>query len=158
MAGFAHSNSQHGQLTINSVSLMGSAWRVLNLSALYSVDVRGSSALIPGTAGRTSRRRRVDELRVGLEMIVRGDVNSSGVAQARSAQASTLATNTATVAAIATPASNQTGHSISWTRPSSGTAVTASGWVELFEVQPDPGGALINLVAFDLVIPAGVFV
>lgn len=157
MAGFVHSNSQHGQLTVNSVNLMNHAWRVTNLSALWSVAVRGDSILIPTVAGRKSRRRRVDELRVGLEMIVVGTVSSSGVAQTASAHASTLATNTAAVAAIATPATNETGHTISWTRPNSGTAVTASGWVEAFEVVPDPGGALVNLVAFDLVIPAGVF-
>ena len=40
---FSHSNSRHGQLVINSVSLMTPATRILNLQEIWSRSNRGAS-------------------------------------------------------------------------------------------------------------------
>lgn len=155
MAGFFHT-ADHGQLTIDigddTIELMTSAWRCINLMTAWSTTVRGSSLLVPLVAGRKSRARRVDELVVGLEVVVRGDVDPLGAAPTGGVWAQ-LASNIVTLSTIAVPpASGQVGHALALTLPN-GDAYTAEGFVEGFATQPEAG--TFSRVGFDLVIPAG---
>ena len=155
MAGFTHGTG-HGQLTINSVALMNYAWRVTNLSALGSLTMRGESILIPTVAGRKTRRRRVDEAIIGLELLVIGAATSAGVAVTGGVtnQMDALWDNLIALETVALPPSSDTGHAITWVTPNS-TTRTGTGFVQSWEVQPDESGAPYARVGFDLVIPAG---
>lgn len=155
MAGFS-TGSSHGQLAINSVNLMGPAWKIMNFGALLSMSMRGESVLIPTTTGRKARRRRVDETVIGLELLVTGDASSAGVAASgHSGRLSQLYTNLVALEAVALPPSSETGHSATLTLPS-GTSRTASVFVQDWAVSPEPT-FYVARVAFDLVIPAGRF-
>lgn len=155
MAGFS-TGSSHGQLTINSVALMGPAWKVLNLGALLSLSMRGESVLLPTATGRKPRRRRTDEATVGLEMMVIGDASSSGTAAtSHSAKLTQLYNNLVALEAVALPPSTETGHSATLVLPN-GTSRTASVFMQNWQVEPDPA-FYVARVAFDLIIPAGRF-
>lgn len=155
MAGFVHT-SAHGQLAVNSVNLMGPAWRCLNLGAVMSVTMRGDSVLIPTVAGRKARRRRLDEATIGLELLVTGAATSAGVGvSGHAAQLDQLYDNLVALEAVALPPSNETGQSATLTLPN-GTVRTASVFVQDWQVEPVPQSRLAR-VAFDLVIPAGRF-
>ena len=154
MAGFIH-GAGHGQLTINSIPLMNRAWRVMNLSAMGSLTMRGESILIPTVAGRKSRRRRVDEAIIGLELLVIGSSTSAGVAVSGiTAQMDALWDNLIALETVALPPTSETGHTITWVTPNN-TSRTGTGFVQAWQVEPDPGAMPRARVAFDLVIPAG---
>lgn len=157
MAGFFHT-SAHGQLNIDlgasDVDLMTPAWRCINLMAAWSTATRGESLIIPTVTGRKSRARRIDELVVGLEIVVRGDATSAGGAAVGGVW-SQLADNVVELSAVATPPGTQTGHSLTLTLPN-GDTYTAAGFVTSFETQPEAGAFM--RVAMDLVIPSGAWV
>lgn len=153
---FAHSNSTHGQLTINSQNLMTPATRVGNLQVLWTRRNRGSSILIPNVAGQKSRQRRRDQvLFAGLQMTVVGDVDLTGSPNSNP-YAGLDTTMLALEAAIVVPPSGNTGYSATLTLRT-GATKTASVFVENWQVVPEPNGAPMNLVTFDLAVPAGVW-
>ena len=155
MAGFSH-GAGHGQLTINSVPLMNYAWRCTNLAVLGSLKMRGESILIPTVTGRKTRRRRVDEAVIGLELLVIGTSTSAGAAvtATSTARMDALWDNLLALETVALPPTSDTGHAITWLTPNN-TSRTGYGFVQSWEVQPDESGAPFARVAFDLVIPAG---
>ena len=154
MAGFSH-GAGNGQLVINGVNMMAPAWRVLNLAAMGSLTMRGESILIPTVAGRKSRRRRVDEAIIGLELLVIGESTMGGSpVSGVTAQMDALWDNLIALETAALPPTTETGHTISWTTPN-GTTRVGTGFVQDWQIQADPGGAPRCNVAFDLVIPAG---
>lgn len=152
MGGFVHT-AAHGQLTINSKALMGPAHRVMNLHALLSVTTRGSDITIPTTAGRKARKRYTDEAVIGLEMIVRGDVDPSTGAATSFSHNAQLAATLIGLEVISAPPSSASGYAATLVLPNT-TTRTANVFVENYEVKPQGPFAL---VAFDLVIPAGKF-
>lgn len=155
MAGF-QITAAHGQLAINSVNLNGPAWRIQNFGALMSMQFRGESLVITRAAGRKARRRWVDEAVIGVEMLVRGDANSSGAAITGTAnQLDQLYDNLVALEAVALPPSNETGYTATLTLPNA-TSRTAAVFVQSWQVQPEPT-LVIARVAFDLVVPAGRF-
>lgn len=154
MAGFVHSNTAHGQLVINSVTFMTPMSRIMNLQVLHSRGTRGTSIVIPSTAGSVSRRRRRAERVYQLEMIVDGRVNSSGVAAGN--PYSQLDTNMAYFDNAVNPPASNTGHSATWTLRT-GSTKTASVFIEEWEVEPHDSGAPVNRVTFQLAVPAGWF-
>lgn len=154
MGGFVHSNTQHGQLTINSIDFMTPMSRVFTLQRLHSRGARGSSVVIPGADGSTSRRRRRAERVYPMEMIVDGHFNSSGSAAGN--PWSQLDTNMAYFANAVNPPSSNTGHSATWTWRT-GATKTAYVFIEEWEVEPHPSNAAVNLVTFQLAVPAGQF-
>lgn len=149
MAGFVHTTA-HGQLTVGTVDLMCPAWRVTNLAAVMGAANRGSSVLIPTVTGRRSRKRRVDELVVALEGLVTGAASSEGSAATDVWEQ--LSDNIVALRAIAVPPDDYDGWDLTYETPG-GDTLTASGWVESFEVSPDAGA--FSRFAFDLVIPSG---
>lgn len=155
MAGFEHSTTRHGQLVINSVTLMGPATRVKNLQVLWSRSARGSSVVIPHANGRKSRRRRRDERSFQMEMEVRGARSMAGVVAAN--PWSQLDTTMIALEAIANPpTSGNDGHAATLTLRTGATR-TANVFIEEWDVEPHPNHAPINIVTFDLVIPSGGF-
>lgn len=159
MAGFVHSVTRHGQLTIvgntGSISLMGPALRVRNLPTLFSRTARGDSRVIPNAAGRSSRRRRRDERVWQLELIVRGDVNLEGAVVAN--PYSTLDSHMIYLDQnIVKPPTTQDGHAATLTLRTQSTR-TANVFIQNWEVVPDPSFAARNFVTFDLVSPSGEF-
>jgi hypothetical protein len=155
MAGFVI-GAQHGQLNISGIALNGPAWKIQNFAELRSLAIRGESLLIPRATGRKSRRRWIDENVIGIEMIVRGDCDSSGNAvSGLASQLTQLHTNLNTLEAIALPPTDEVGRSAALTLPG-GSPKAASVWVQSWQVAPAADTALAR-VAFDLVIPAGRF-
>lgn len=148
--GFAHS-SKHGQLTINSVALMNKAWRVQNLAEMWSRTTRGASLPIPGAAGRKSRNRKGDEIVHPMMLRVLG-VNPTTGAEVADPFAQ-LAANMVALEAVAVNPTGNAGHAISWAL-ANGTTRAGSCWVQNWVVADDENTA-INIVNFDLVIPAG---
>ena len=159
MAGFVHTTA-HGQLSIaatSTINLMDARWRCLNLKAVESVAIRGSSLIRPTAPGRLSRARYLAELVVGLEMIVNGSASdSSGTATSGNVIAQ-LATNTRALRTLTTPPSSTP--NVGWVATytaGDGVAKTANVFVQNFQAQPDmSAGGRIDRVTFDLVIPAG---
>lgn len=71
----------YGTLTIDQVSLHTSAWCAPDLSALWgSPLLRGQNRLIPGRQGRKPYKRRIDEFRFSLPLLVTGYCDSDGFA------------------------------------------------------------------------------
>lgn len=150
---FSHSNSRHGQLSINSVSLMTPATRILNLQEIWSRSNRGASKVIPHADGRKGRRRRRDEIAVSLQLIVGGDVSMAGVAASnRLAQLDT--TMAYLEAQIVTPPSDPDGYPSVLTLRT-GATLTADVVIETWDVEPHPNRSAMNVVTFDLAIPSG---
>lgn len=76
-------NTAAGDLTIGGVALNGPAWKVLNLLELWQpADQRGNDRLVPGTAGVLAQQRRDTVTRRSLQMLIVGDVDRTGAAQA----------------------------------------------------------------------------
>lgn len=69
-------------LEVNSVPLATPAWRILDLSKLYGLDVRGSDRLLPGADGLRATRRRIDQRVIGLPFIVIGAADHEGTTNA----------------------------------------------------------------------------
>ena len=69
-------------LEINSVPLATPAWRILDLSRLYGLDVRGSDRLLPTAAGVRPLRRRITIRTVGLPLLVLGATDHEGTPNA----------------------------------------------------------------------------
>lgn len=68
-----------GELTINGVSMHTSAWCLTDLSDLWgSYELRGSNKVIPGVRGRRAYKRRVDETRYSLPMLITGYCDADG--------------------------------------------------------------------------------
>ncbi len=150
MTGFLH-GSKHGQLVINSITLMNKAWAITNLAEMYARTARGASLPIPTLAGQRSRNRKTDEVVHPLSLMVLGKAPSTGADVAD--PYSQLATNMVTLEAVAVNPSGNTGHAITWTL-ANGTSRTGYCWVQNWLVE-DVEKAPINIVNFDLVIPAG---
>lgn len=72
-------DAAYGKLTIEGVSLSTPAWCLPDLSALWEPrDFRGSNRLIPGLNGRKPYKRRLDETRLSLPLLVVGFCDQSG--------------------------------------------------------------------------------
>lgn len=69
-------------LEVNSVPLATPAWRILDLSRLYGLEVRGSDQIIPRAAGARAYRRWVASRVVGLPLLVVGAYDHEGTANA----------------------------------------------------------------------------
>ncbi len=70
----------YGTLTIDQVSLHTQAWCAPDLSALWSSPtLRGQNRLIPGRQGRKPYKRRLDEVRFSLPLIVTGYCDPDGL-------------------------------------------------------------------------------
>ena len=151
MSGFEHSNSKHGQLSINSVNMMCPAWRIMNLATLWTRAARGDDLVIPLADGQKSRARRKDRLVLPMVLRVSGTHSSAGTPAAN--PYSQLATNMVALEAVSINPSGTTGHASTWTLPN-GTTRTANVWIQNWGVSDDQA-APINIVTFDLVIPSG---
>lgn len=82
-----------GVLTINSIVMNNPAWAVIGdergrsglLQLLFAIRKRGEDREVPGAADIIPYPRRRTKVEVDLRLVVTGDVNSSGVANADSA-------------------------------------------------------------------------
>ncbi len=68
-------------LEINSVPLATPAWRILDLSRLNGLAVRGSDRVLPGAAGSRAVRRRLTAYTQSLPLLVEGRYNHEGTPQ-----------------------------------------------------------------------------
>lgn len=138
-------------LEINSVPLATPAWRILDLSRLHGLAVRGSDRLLPGAAGFRANRRRTTAYTQSLPMIVFGRYDREGnvlsnVADGLDDNIDYLLTN------VITPPTSATVAAV-WHR--AGGTKSAAIHVEGFE----PNGWGNGWIRFnlDLSIPAGVW-
>lgn len=152
MAGFVNSTAAHGGLSINGIVFMTPMSRIMNLQVLHSRGTRGSSIVIPGADGSTSRRRRRAERSYDLEMLVDGRIDSSATPATNPYVQ--LDTNMAYFDNAVRPPETSEGHGITWTWRNF-TTKTGYGFIEEWEVSPHESGAPVNRVAFTLTIPAG---
>lgn len=79
-----------GTLTIDGISMNRPAWAIIGddrgggglLQLLTTVDLRGDDKVIPGAAGVLPFRRRTTATRYSFRLLVTGEVNQSGAANA----------------------------------------------------------------------------
>lgn len=78
-AGPLNCETCYGTLTIDEVSMHTPAWCLFDLSALWSTpEYRGSNRVIPGRQGRKPYKRRIDETRYSLPLLVTGYCDENG--------------------------------------------------------------------------------
>jgi hypothetical protein len=72
-----------GTLTIEDVSLNTPAWCLPDMSPLWASRAqRGSNRLIPGVTGRKAYKRRLDETKLSLPILITGFCDSEGTSYA----------------------------------------------------------------------------
>lgn len=146
-----------GSLTIAGVSMHGPAWDVVDLVPLWlTPTVRGGpNRAIPGIAGRRSFQRRIDETAVSLPMLVQGEVDRLGVAQANPWAG--LQANVAYLRAnVVDPTGLTDGTRAASLLMPNGTTRTAS--VVVLGMTPGAFVKYVRKFTLDILIPAGGFV
>jgi len=74
-------NTAAGDLTIGGIAMNCPAWKIMNLHILQQpADQRGDDRLIPGTNGVLPLRRRATVTRHGLQLLISGTHDRTGVA------------------------------------------------------------------------------
>lgn len=142
-----------GTLTINSISMSTPGWKVLDLSPLWGPpDLRGQNVVIPGTAGRHVRPRRVDETVYQLPMVIYHGFNVSGTPYADPSNG--LQTNVEYLYAQLVSASLTSTVSATLVWPSS-TSKTAAVQCQL-QLSDHYGNSATRAVLY-LTVPAGRF-
>lgn len=142
--------SRTSYLEINSVPLATPAWRILDLTPLYGLVMRGSSEPMPYAAGAIGYQHRVDYRSVTLPMDVYGRYQSDGTVNAN-VYAGLDVNIDYLLANVVTPSTST--YAAVWHR-ASGTK-TANVFVESFE--PTRWGAGFVRFGLELSIPSGRF-
>jgi len=155
VSGWEHSNSRHGQVSINGQALFTPASRVMNFPVFWSARSRGADVVLPYAAGQVSRRRRRDALVLQVELWVRGHVSLTGT-PAGNPYAQLDTTMETLESAFVVPPSSNTGWAIVRTSRHGATKST-TGFVTSWEPAPHPGKSAVNVVQFELVVPSGVW-
>lgn len=138
-------------LEINTVPLATPAWRILDLSRLYGLVVRGSDRVIPGTAGVFPHARRVTLRTIGLPILVEGARDHEGVAHSNAYDGLDINIDYL-IANVVEPVAPE-GSPAVWHRASGN--VEADVHVEAFEPQAWGRGWVRFML--DLTVPAGRF-
>lgn len=126
---FSHT-ALHGQLVVNSISLMAPWVRVRNLHTLLAGgESRGENATVDGLAGEVAEEWTWDATDYDLEVVVVGDVLHSGSASVPEVG---IATN---IAYLRTNLwKPHTSYSVTLTTPNSGSTLTGTAQVRTFDV------------------------